>query len=167
MTPQDFVRKWKNAELKERSAAQEHFLDLCNILGIDTPGAADPKGEWYTFEKGALKTTGTKGFADVWKRGFFGWEYKGPGGNLQEAYAQLQRYAPTLENPPLLIVSDLRNFHLHANWTNTVHECIKLTLDDLLDGEKRQKLRWAFTDPEQLRPGKTGNSLPKRLRASS
>ena len=78
MTPQDFVRKWKNAELKERSAAQEHFLDLCNILGIDTPGAADPKGEWYTFEKGALKTTGTKGFADVWKRGFSAGNTKAP-----------------------------------------------------------------------------------------
>ncbi len=94
MTPQDFVRKWKEAQLKESAAAQEHFLDLCALLQVDTPGMADPKGEWYTFEKGSVKTTGAPGFADVWKRGCFGWEYKGPGGNLQEAYAQLQRYAP-------------------------------------------------------------------------
>ncbi len=163
MTPQDFVRKWNEAQLKESAAAQEHFLDLCALLQVATPGMADPKGEWYTFEKGAVKTAGTPGFADVWKRGFFGWEYKGPGGNLQEAYAQLQRYAPALENPPLLIVSDLRRFHIHANWTNTVHKCIELTLDDLLDGDKRQLLRWAFTEPEQLKPGKTRQQLTEEV----
>ena len=31
-------------ELKERSAAQEHFLDLCNVFGHPTPAAADPTG---------------------------------------------------------------------------------------------------------------------------
>jgi type II restriction/modification system DNA methylase subunit YeeA len=165
MTPQDFVRKWKEAQLKESAAAQEHFLDLCAMLQVAPPAMADPKGEWYTFEKGAVKTAGTPGFADVWKRGFFGWEYKGPGGNLQEAYAQLQRYAPALENPPLLIVSDLRRFHIHANWTNTVHKCIELTLDDLLDGDKRQILSWAFTDPEQLKPGKTRQQLTEEVAA--
>ena len=36
MTPQDFIRKWRNAELKERSAAQEHFIDLCRLLGEPT-----------------------------------------------------------------------------------------------------------------------------------
>jgi hypothetical protein len=33
MTPQEFVGKWKQVELKERSAAQEHFIDLCHLLG--------------------------------------------------------------------------------------------------------------------------------------
>jgi hypothetical protein len=27
-----FIRKWKAVELKERSAAQEHFIDLCRVL---------------------------------------------------------------------------------------------------------------------------------------
>jgi len=28
MTPQEFIAKWKKAQLSERSAAQQHFLDL-------------------------------------------------------------------------------------------------------------------------------------------
>jgi hypothetical protein len=33
MTPQDFIAKWRAAELKERSAAQSHFNDHCRLLG--------------------------------------------------------------------------------------------------------------------------------------
>ena len=28
MTPQQFIAKWQRANLSERSAAQQHFLDL-------------------------------------------------------------------------------------------------------------------------------------------
>jgi hypothetical protein len=31
MTPQEFIAKWKKAQLSERSAAQQHFLDLCEV----------------------------------------------------------------------------------------------------------------------------------------
>ena len=31
MTPGKFIAKWRAAELKERSAAQEHFIDLCRL----------------------------------------------------------------------------------------------------------------------------------------
>ena len=71
MTPRDFVKKWKAATLKERSAAQEHFLDLCELVGHGKPAALDPQGEFFCFEKGAEKRGGSDGFADVWKRGFF------------------------------------------------------------------------------------------------
>ncbi len=46
MTPQDFIAKWKRANLAERSAAQQHFLDLCDLLGQPKPAAADPDGAW-------------------------------------------------------------------------------------------------------------------------
>jgi hypothetical protein len=42
MTPAAFVAKWKAADLKERSAAQEHFLDLCRLLDESTPAEPDP-----------------------------------------------------------------------------------------------------------------------------
>ena len=74
MLPHDFIHKWSRANLKERSAAQEHFLDLCRLLGHPTPAEADAEGAFFTFEKGANKTSGGDGFADVWKRGFFAWE---------------------------------------------------------------------------------------------
>ena len=61
MTPDIFIAKWRAAELKERSAAQEHFIDSCRLLGEPTPAEADPTGETYCFEKGARKETGGDG----------------------------------------------------------------------------------------------------------
>ena len=61
MTPHVFTAKWRNVELKERSASQAHFIDLCRLLGVVDPITADPKGEWFTFEKGDGKTSGGPG----------------------------------------------------------------------------------------------------------
>ncbi|TGE01483.1 class I SAM-dependent DNA methyltransferase [Methylobacterium nonmethylotrophicum] len=158
MTPDAFISKWKASTLKERSAAQEHFVDLCHLLGEPTP-SSDPTGSTYCFERGALKTTGGKGWADVWKRGHFGWEYKGKGADLQAAFAQLQKYVIALENPPLLVVCDLERFHIHTNWNNTVSERHEMTLEDLRDPAIRQKLKAVLSDPEKLRPGLTRHAL--------
>ena len=53
MTPYEFITKWRASALKERSAAQEHFIDLCRLLGEPKPAEADPSGETYCFEQGA------------------------------------------------------------------------------------------------------------------
>ena len=42
MTVAEFIAKWKHVDLKERSAAQKHFLDLCHLVGHPTPTEADP-----------------------------------------------------------------------------------------------------------------------------
>ena len=162
MTPQTFIAKWTAADLKERSAAQEHFTDLCRLLGEQTPAEADPSGSWYAFEKGATKTTGGKGWADVWKRGHFGWEYKGRGKDLRAAFAQLQQYAIALENPPLLVVCDLDRFEIHTNWNNSVSKIHEIALSDLSDPAARAKLKAVLSDPEQLRPGKTRQALTEQ-----
>src|SRR5207247_3322345 len=81
----EFVAKWKGSTRSERAASQEHFIDLCQLLGAPTPNV-DPTGESYAFEKGAEKVGGGEGFADVWKRGYFGWEYKGKKRDLKAAY---------------------------------------------------------------------------------
>lgn len=159
MKPEAYIEKWRASTLTERAAAQSHFNDLCDLLDVEKPTDADPKGEWYCFERGAAKTAGGDGWADVWKRGHFGWEYKGKRKNLTLAYAQLQQYAVALENPPLLVVSDMDRFVIHTNWTNTVSETHTILLDDLLDHNKREVLRWVFTDPERLKPSKTTDAL--------
>ncbi len=41
MTPQEFIAKWQSVELKERSASQSHFNDLCRLLGLPDRTAAD------------------------------------------------------------------------------------------------------------------------------
>jgi hypothetical protein len=73
--------KWMGSTRTERAASQEHFVDLCRLLGVQTPNEADQSGRDYAFEKGAEKVAGGDGFADVWKRGYFAWEYKGKRGN--------------------------------------------------------------------------------------
>jgi type II restriction/modification system DNA methylase subunit YeeA len=159
MTPSAFIRKWKASNLKERSAAQEHFIDLCRLLEEPTPGEADPDGERYCFERGASKLSGGDGWADVWKRGHFSWEYKGKHKDLKAAYVQLQQYSVALENPPLLVVCDMERFRIHTNWTNTVQDTYEFTLDDLYEADYRQRLKWVFSDPERLKPGKTRQML--------
>ena len=162
MTPEVFIAKWRAAELKERSAAQEHFIDLCRLLGEPTPAEADPTGETYCFEKGARKETGGDGWADVWKRHCFAWEYKGQRANLDAAFAQLRQYALALENPPLLIVSDLRRFRIRTHWTNSVSKTHEFEISDLADAAVRDKLKWALSDPERLRPDETRQALTER-----
>ena len=55
MTPGDFIAKWSDTGLRERAGSQSHFIDLCHLLGEQPPTDADPKGEWYAFEKGAMR----------------------------------------------------------------------------------------------------------------
>ena len=166
MTPASFITKWRASELKERSAAQEHFIDLCRLLGEPTPAEADPTGERYCFERGARKDTGGDGWADVWKRHHFAWEYKGKRANLAAAFRQLRQYTLALENPPLLIVSDMARFRIHTNWTNSVSKTYEFTLDDLADAAIRDQLKWAMAEPERLRPGETRQALTERAAAT-
>ena len=166
VTPNEFIAKWRAVQLKESSAAQEHFIDLCRLLGEPTPAEDDPTGERYCFERGARKDTGGRGWADVWKRHHFAWEYKGQHADLDAAFAQLRQYALALENPPLLIVCDLHRFRIRTNWTNSVSETHEFGLEDLRDAATRNKLKWALSDPERLRPGETRQALTERAAAA-
>jgi len=165
MTPQEFVDKWRRSKLTERSAAQSHFNDLCRMLGQPTPAKADPKGATFTFEKGVDKRTGGHGWADVWKKGFFAWEYKGKHKNLDAAYEQLQLYRDALLNPPLLIVSDMETLVIHTNFTNTVKRTFTLTFDDLLTKDGLRTLRNAFEHPDHLRAEQTPESVTRQAAA--
>ncbi|HOI56286.1 MAG TPA: class I SAM-dependent DNA methyltransferase, partial [Phycisphaerae bacterium] len=109
MTPARFIAKWQRVTLPERAASQEHFIDLCRLLGQPTPAEHDATGAEYTFEKGVAVTAGASrgakgdsGFADVWWRSKFGWEYKRKGKykDLADAYRQLCQYREALDNPP-------------------------------------------------------------------
>ena len=98
LTPQDFVSKWKRAEARERQSVQEHFIDLCALVGHETPIQSDPSGKRFAFEMGAAKTSGGSGWADVAKLGYFGWEYKSKHADLDKAYEQLLLYRDALQN---------------------------------------------------------------------
>ena len=119
---------------------------------VDTTSLADPTGERYCFERGARKDTGGDGWADVWKRHHFAWEYKGKRANLDAAFRQLRQYTLALENPPLLIVSDMARLRIHTNWTNSVSKTYEFTLDDLADAATRDQLKWALAEKTGWKP---------------
>jgi hypothetical protein len=88
-TPQDFVNKWKPVKAREKQTYQEHFIDLCRLVGHPTPIEYDPSAQTFAFEMGATKTAGGQGWADVAKLEYFGWEYKTKNDDLNKAYDQL------------------------------------------------------------------------------
>ncbi|MHB8867489.1 MAG: class I SAM-dependent DNA methyltransferase [Thermoleophilia bacterium] len=161
LTPTEFATKWSGSTTTERAASQEHFIDLCRMIGVPTPHDADPTGDNYAFEKGAGKSAGGDGFADVWKRGHFAWEYKGKRKDLKAAYQQLLQYREALDNPPLLVVCDLNRFEVHTNFTNTPATVHAFNLQDLLEHpqEPLRILRAVMENPGELRPGKTREEL--------
>jgi hypothetical protein len=109
----DFYAKWgaggTAAGLNERQGAQPHFMDLCALLGVPTPGSSRQDGENdYIFEQDTLLLGEARGYADVFKRGHFAWENKAPGKDLDKALKQLLGYSLALSNPPLLVCSMLK-----------------------------------------------------------
>ncbi|MDP2829423.1 MAG: hypothetical protein Q8O37_12555 [Sulfuricellaceae bacterium] len=151
MTPEAFIAHWANNPLTERAGAQQHFNDLCDLLGVDKP--RDPEN--YCFERGAKKSGGGDGWADVWKRGHFGWENKKPGRDLNAALKQLTDYALQLDSPPLLVVCDRERIIIHTAFTGYPDQAREICIAELTDPSKLQTLRWVFTEPEKLRPEKS------------
>ena len=164
-SPKDFIENWKASTLNERQGSQLHFQQLCELLGVPKPTGTSLRDGGYGFEVNVDKTGGGIGYADVWKRGCFAWEYKSPDTNLGDALKQLKLYASDLENPPLLIVSDMRRIEIHTNWTNKVQETHVLQLDDLADVRLLQKLRWAFSEDTvgQLEPQRSANATTEAV----
>jgi type II restriction/modification system DNA methylase subunit YeeA len=161
MTARDFIAKWQQVELKERSAAQEHFIDLCRLVGHPTPVELDPTGDCFCFERGVSKHGGGEGFSDVWKRGFFGWEYKGKHKDLNAAYNQLLLYRDALASPPLLVLCDLDRIIVHTNFTNTASDRHEIKLSELGEPRNLEILRAVFFSPDKLRPGQTSEAVTK------
>ena len=69
------------------------------MLGEPKPNEADPNGERYAFEKRGHQDAGGDGCADVWKKGFFAWEYKGKRKDLRRPTQQLLRYRRGAREP--------------------------------------------------------------------
>ena len=177
MTPAEFKKKWAKVTAKETSAYQSHFDDLCRLLKIATPLEADPKGETFCYQKRVVKDAelfdltdsgevaepNERGFADVWRKGCFAWEYKGRKKNLDAAYRQLLRYREALQNPPLLVVCDFDRFIVKTNFNGTVQEVHEFTNAQIDDPKNLRILRALFSDPAFLKPQRTTAEVTEKL----
>lgn len=159
MNVSEFIAKWRKSQLSESSGAQSHFNDLCELLDHPKPAAVDSTGEEFTFERGATKPDGSDGWADVWKKRFFGWEYKGKHKDLNAAYKQLLDYRESLENPPLLVVCDMERIVIHTNFTNTPPVVYEVPLEKLAEPRSLEILRAVFYAPDKLKPGATSEAI--------
>jgi type II restriction/modification system DNA methylase subunit YeeA len=159
----EFIRKWGPGgpahDLTERAGAQAHFIDLCRLLGVPEPDDA----ERYCFERGVTKTGSaagrTDGFADVWLKGCFAWEYKAPGKSLDGALRQLMQYALPLESPPLLVVSDRLRIEVHTHFTGTPSEKHVFALEDMARPEVQEQLRKLWTQPDAYKPRRSNREI--------
>ncbi|GAB4515139.1 MAG: class I SAM-dependent DNA methyltransferase [Phycisphaerales bacterium] len=164
MNATEFVSKWSRVSLSERAASQEHFMNLCAVLGQPTPASHDAQGAEYAFEKrvdvsapASKGSRGERGFVDVWWKGKFAWEYKRKGkhASLDDAYRQLQQYREDLANPPLLVVCDIARTEIHTNFTGFRSDVHTILLEDLADPANLATLRRVFADPDSFRPSET------------
>src|SRR5438552_1006500 len=182
MTPAEFKRKWTRYSGKETSAYQQHCNDLCALLDQPTPATADPTGsESFCFQKRVVKDAELfaleesnriaeepeaereRGFADVWKKSCFAWEYKGKKKNLDAAYQQLLRYRESLLNPPLLVVCDFDRYIVCTNFNGTVQETHEFANANIDSPHVLSLLRAVFTDPDFLKPQRTTAEVTEKL----
>ena len=166
MTPQAFIAKWGPGgpahHLNEEQGAQSHFIDLCHLLGVPTPGS-EPG---YLFEQGGRIAGQAAGYADVYKRGAFAWENKAPGKNLDTALRQLLGYSLALENPPLLIVCDRLTLRIHTQFNGHPSERHDISLADLERHDQRELLKRVWTAPESFRPRTTNRDITEEAARS-
>ena len=178
MDARAFVAKWAGSAGRENASAQEHFIDLCRLVGRPTPNEDDPLQTRYTFEKDTTRSSGPRGWVDVWLQDKFAWEYKGRHQDLQAAYKQCLDYHEALGNPPLLVVSDLERFEVHTKFTNRESWVYRFDLNDL-DADSPAKvttgtgetppdapnlraldvLRALWADPSRLKPSRTTEEI--------
>jgi hypothetical protein len=156
VTPAGFAVKWAGSTQTERAAGQDHFIDLCRMLGVPTPNEADPTGADHAFEKGAEKVGG--GFADVEARPL----HLRVQGQAQEPEFRLSATAAVQRGagePAAAVrpgpVRGQRQLRCRPDGGP------RLTLADLLEApeEPLRVLRAVMVDPEALRPGKTREEL--------
>ncbi len=157
-----FVEKWRHSTRSEKSAASEHFLDLCELVQHPKPGDVDAQGLSFTMEKRVKKFGGGMGFADAWKKDHFAWEYKSRGFDLDPAFNQLLQYSGDLGNPPLLVASDMDRIEIRTRFNGFPTTTHAFDLATLALPKNLDLLRRVFHDPESLRPEETIEKITEK-----
>ena len=164
MTPHDFITKWGPGgpayALNEEQGAQNHFLELCELLGVPKPGSGTT--DEYLFERQSLHLGQARGYADVFYRDHFAWENKAPGKNLDAALRQLLGYTLALANPPLLVVCDRLTIRIHTQFNGHPSETHTVRLDQLDQPEQQNLLRRLWLAPESFRPRTTNRAITEK-----
>ena len=156
LTPHEFINKWRDKDFGERQASQPWFMDVLRLVGHPDPVERNDRDN-FTFEKWV-----PGGYADAYKQGHFGWEFKGREADLPNAFDQLQRYQNYLQTPPLLIVSSFQLIRLRTNFNGKETQVHEIPITQLTQPEQFQKLRNIFFNPVAFEPGRTVEEITQR-----
>lgn len=157
MTLPEFVEKWRAIHQSEIAVSHDFLRDLCEVLTVSHPTAEDWTGDKYAYERSGKKISAKLGRPDVWKRGFFIWEFKRKGKSLADAYSELCEKLDAAGNPPLRVVCDMNRFRIYVVLSDQDPLVHDFCLDDIeRNPEKHLRiLRAVFENPGALRPTKS------------
>ncbi|NUA32158.1 type IIL restriction-modification enzyme MmeI [Cupriavidus basilensis] len=150
MTPEEFIARWASNTQNERSAGQSFFNDLCDLVGVPRPTDEPSNQLRYGFEGLVEKSSGGRGFADVYWLGHFAGEFKRPGECLNAALSQLEGYAASLWNPPVLFVTDRLRIQIHLRFSGRQPRTFEIPLPDLRSHANLALVQSALSAPWSL-----------------
>jgi hypothetical protein len=169
MTPDEFIRKWQGVTLTERGVVPRAFHRPVPPAGRTNPDRGRSAGCLVRLREGraprlAVATVGPMSGGVAASPG----STRAPARTWTAAFRQLQLYTPALEYPAApdrLRYPDV--IRIHTAFTGLVPvERHDLALEDLRDPAKLNLLKWAFSDPERLRPTATRRNSPNKPRRS-
>ena len=191
-----FIARWQGVALTEAtelSSSQTFILELCALLGVDTPLPTDAAD--YQFERPITFAHGdgssSPGRIDCYKRGHFVWEskkfkYLAKGGAahgtaMLTARAQAEGYARALPatelaagRPPFVVVADIgHTLELYSDFTRSGATYVpfpdprshRIALADLAKPEVRQRLKLIWQDPLALDPTRLSAATTRAVAA--
>lgn len=185
----DFIHKWQGVAASELSTSQSFLIDLCRLLGVDTPHPTPEQD--YMFERPITFRHGdgrsSAGRIDLYRRGAFVLESKKFRANTQtkgfddallRARSQAEGYARALPasegRPPFVVVVDVGNrIELYAEFTRSGATYTpfpdprshRIALADLRRPEVRERLRRLWTDPLSLDPSRESARVTREIAA--
>ena len=182
-----FIAKWNGVGASELSTSQSFLIDLCHLLGVDTPHPTPEQA--YMFERPITFAYGdgstSAGRIDLYRRGAFVLEAKklkaashtkGFDDGLLRARTQAEQYARALPadegRPPFVVVVDVGNrIELYAEFSRSGATYTpfpdprshRIALDELRKPELRERLRQVWTDPLALDPSRESARVTREI----
>lgn len=182
-----FISKWQGVTASELSTSQSFLIDLCHLLGVDTP---HPTAELdYMFERPITFSHGdgstSAGRIDLYRRGAFvleskklklGTHTKGFDDALLRARSQAENYARALPaaegRPPFVIVVDVgHRIELYSEFSRSGGTYVpfpdprshRIALADLRKPDVRDRLRRIWLDPLNLDPSRESARVTREI----
>lgn len=188
-TAHDFIERWRGVNASELSTSQSFLIELCQLLGVDTPHPTPAQD--YMFERPITFQHGdgsrSAGRIDLYRRGAFvleskklksGAHTKGFDEAMLRARSQAENYARALPaeegRPPFVLVVDVgQRIELYSEFSRSGGTYTpfpdprhyRIALDDLADPAIRARLRAIWLDPLSLDPSRESARVTREIAA--